>query len=563
MAPGKLVMAAAIGDCVHVAGALNFLRLAEEAGYRTAFLGPAVPPAELAAEVAKMRPDLVALSYRLSPEAGRRVMEKIKQELVRFDVLSGRFVFGGTPPVCRKAEKTGLFEACFDGTEGPEAVLAYLRGETARVGVVNYPQELESRIRWKKPYPLLRHHFGLPDLEETRRGIEVIAEAGVLDVISLGPDQNFQKAFFRPERMDPAQDGAGGVPIRTPGDLSRLFAASRRGNYPLMRCYSGTADVLRLAGILTSTIRNAWCAVPLFWYNVLDGRGPRNLDQSIREAQELLRWNASRGIPAEVNEAHHWGLRDAHDTIVVAAGFLAAYNAKKAGVRSYVAQYMFNTPNGASFKMDLAKMLAMRDLIESLQDDGFRVFREVRAGLTSFPVDSGAARGQLASSTFLQMALEPDIVHVVAYCEADHAATAPEVVESCRIVRGVIENCLFEGMPDMTGDPAVAARREELVSEARVLLDAILALAGPGVQEPWTDPDTLVQALRLGLLDAPHLKGNPVARGELRTRMIGGACRAVNDRGEPIREADRIEGLVSESRLQGSPAIRHGRGLAG
>ncbi len=39
----KTVVAGALGECVHVAGVTNFLRLAEQAGWRTLFLGPAVP----------------------------------------------------------------------------------------------------------------------------------------------------------------------------------------------------------------------------------------------------------------------------------------------------------------------------------------------------------------------------------------------------------------------------------------------------------------------------------------------------------------------------------------
>ncbi len=38
----KTVIAGALGECVHVAGISNFLRLAENAGWRTIFLGPAV-----------------------------------------------------------------------------------------------------------------------------------------------------------------------------------------------------------------------------------------------------------------------------------------------------------------------------------------------------------------------------------------------------------------------------------------------------------------------------------------------------------------------------------------
>jgi hypothetical protein len=36
------VVAGAVGECVHVAGVMGFLRLAEVAGGRTVFLGPAV-----------------------------------------------------------------------------------------------------------------------------------------------------------------------------------------------------------------------------------------------------------------------------------------------------------------------------------------------------------------------------------------------------------------------------------------------------------------------------------------------------------------------------------------
>ena len=38
----KTVVAGALGECVHVAGVTNFLRLAEQAGWRAVFLGPAV-----------------------------------------------------------------------------------------------------------------------------------------------------------------------------------------------------------------------------------------------------------------------------------------------------------------------------------------------------------------------------------------------------------------------------------------------------------------------------------------------------------------------------------------
>ena len=131
----------------------------------------------------------------------------------------------------------------------------------------------------------------------------------------------------------------------------------------------------------------------------------------------------ARGIPVEVNEPHHWGMRDAPDAICVAAAYLSALNAKRAGVRDYIAQYMFNSPAELSDAMDLAKMLACAELAESLQDENFRIYRQTRTGLLSYPVGAAAARGHLAASIYLQMALRPHIVHVVSHSEADHAAT--------------------------------------------------------------------------------------------------------------------------------------------
>jgi hypothetical protein len=553
---GKVVVAAALGECVHVAGVSNFLRLAEAAGWRTVFLGPAVPVEVVLEAAVRENASLVGVSYRLTPETGERLLGQFAEAASELRETGMRFVFGGTPPVAERAARLGFFESVFDGSETSEDVLAFLKGEASAEGLkIHYPQTTVERIRWKAPYPLLRHHFGLPTMDATVQGIEQIAEARALDVISLGIDQDAQENFFHPERQAARRKGAGGVPVRSPDDYRALYAASRRGNYPLLRTYSGTDDFIRLAEIYVDTIHTAWCAIPLFWFNRMDGRGPWDLEGSLRVHQQVMEWYGKRGIPVELNEPHHWGMRDAPDVIFVAAAFLSAYNARKFGVQDYVAQLMFNSPPGLSDAMDLAKMLAVLEMVDSLtpstspeggrEAGGFRVWRQTRTGLLSYPLDSESARGHLAASVYLQMALKPHILHIVGHTEADHAATAQDVIAASQIARRAVENAL-RGAPDMTRDPAVQRRKEELVTESHLTLEAIRDLAAPGVQDPWADAASLATAVTSGILDAPQLKNNPYAKGDIRTRIINGMCLAVDPDGRPVNEATRLGRLKKE-----------------
>jgi len=190
-----------------------------------------------------------------------------------------------------------------------------------------------------------------------------------------------------------------------------------------------------------------------------------------------MRWYGERNIPVELNEPHHWGMRDAPDVVFVASAFLAAYNAKAFGVKDYIAQFMFNSPPDLSDAMDLAKMLAILRMIEPLADSEFRIWRQTRTGLLSYPLDPSAARAHLAASIYLQMALKPHIIHVVGHTEAHHAATADDVIESATMARRAIDNAVT-GAPDMTADPAVQKRVAYLVSETERTLNAIRQLAG-------------------------------------------------------------------------------------
>jgi hypothetical protein len=542
MTASRVIVAGALGECVHVAGVMNFLRLAEIAGWQTVFLGPAVSIEQVIATARARNAALVGVSYRLTPENGERLLAEFAEAADDLAAAGVRFAFGGTPPVAERARAIGFFEQVFDGSELTEDVLAYLRGQPRTATQLDYPQTTVKRIAWKAPYPLIRHHFGLPTLEATLSGIEQIADARVLDVISLGIDQDAQEHFYHPERQDPRRRGAGGTPVRNADDYRSLYTASRRGNYPLMRTYSGTDDFVRLAEMYVDTIDIAWAAVPLFWFNAMDGRGPHDLETSIRLHQELMAWYGARGIPVELNEPHHWGMRDAPDVVFVVAAYLSAYNARACGVHDYIAQFMFNSPPGLSDAMDLAKMLACLAVIEPLTDEtAFRVYRQTRVGLLSHPLDPEAARGHLAASTYLQMALKPHIVHVVGHTEAHHAATADDVIAACKVARRAIEDALA-GAPDMRLDPRVQQRMHELVTEAQVTLAAIRRLGTPEVADPFTDPATLARAVTSGILDAPHLRNNMFARGQIATRIDRrGACVVVESvSGRPLPEAERL-----------------------
>ena len=538
----KLILGCAIGNCVHIGGLNHFLQLAHLEGFQTISLGPAVPLERLFKEIKKYNPDIVAISYRLTPEVGEKLIQQIKDKISKEEFLkSKKFIFGGTPQVAEIAKRANIFDSVFDGTETTEEVIAFLRGESHQISDENYPQTLVERIEQKFPYPIIRHHFGRPSLEETIDGVRKIAESKVLDVISLGTDQNAQEFFFTPELMRPELDGAGGVPVRKAEDLKKIFEASRTGNFPLMRVYSGTNNLIKWAEMSVDTINNAWAAIPLTWYSVMDGRSKRPLEISIAENQKAMKWYAERNIPVEVNESHQWSLRDAHDSLAVATAYLAAYNAKKMGVKKYVAQFMFNTPPGTSPQMDLAKMMAKNELIEELKDSNFDFFREVRAGIAHFFPDPFIAKGQLAASSLVMLYLKPHILHVVAYCEGDHAVYPEELIESCKIVHGVIRNVL-DGLPDISKDKALIKRKEELKNEAKLIIKAIQNFGKNLSEDPISDPIVLAKAIKEGILDTPHFIGNPHLCGKIKTNLINGAWYAVSSRtGKILKEKQRLK----------------------
>ena len=377
----------------------------------------------------------------------------------------------------------------------------------------------------------------------TIAGIKKISAAKALDIISLGIDQDAQENFFHPERQDVRKKGAGGVPVRTPKDYRMLFEATRIGNFPLLRTYSGTDDFIQLADMYVKTINNAWAAIPIFWFNQMDGRGPWDLSGSIREHQKAMVWYGKRNIPVECNEPHHWGMRDAPDVIFVVSAYISAYTARYFGVKDYIAQMMFNSPPGTSDLMDLAKMQASLEICEPLINNQFQIYRQTRTGLLSYPLDPNAARAHLSASIYTQMALKPDIVHIVGHTEAHHAATADDIIDASKMAQRVIENAI-NGQPDMLQDKKLQERKNHLIREAMVTIRAIQNIGIHQDGDPILNAECLSQAVIDGILDAPHLKNNRYAKGEIRTAIIDGGCEAVDEKGEIIPEPERLHSFL-------------------
>src|SRR6516165_3381671 len=119
----RLIVGAAIGDCVHVAGVVNFLNLAEQLGYETVCLGPAVSVDMLLERVASLDPALVAVGYRLTPENCRSLLSRLSSEAAARGEDRRGWLFGGTEPCVGVARETGLFQMTFASGASKQAVV--------------------------------------------------------------------------------------------------------------------------------------------------------------------------------------------------------------------------------------------------------------------------------------------------------------------------------------------------------------------------------------------------------------------------------------------------------
>ena len=340
-----------------------------------------------------------------------------------------------------------------------------------------------TRIK-ESDIPVLRSHFGIPDktIIPTVEGIKELAEARVLDEISLGSSDLSQRYFGHPEMFEILKND-GGVPYKDFSDLVALYQASRYGNFPGVKPYCHVTDLVNFVDQCLSAgmLKGVHQAVPLYWFNELDGRGPSVVRESVKEHFAAVRKLASCGIPVEMNDPNQWSSRLAHDTVIVTSYALISAVMTMCGVDNMVLQMQFNKPKETGDYADLAKMSAGLEIARKIslgRKNPASIFRETRTGIESLSADMNLAKWQLARSTFLQMCMNPHIIHIVSYCEANYAARPADIIDSSKLIRRAVRifRANQEDIMKEVNSPIVKERKEYLINESSYLLNEIAKL---------------------------------------------------------------------------------------
>jgi hypothetical protein len=161
--------------------------------------------------------------------------------------------------------------------------------------------------------------------------------------------------------------------------------------------------------------------------------------------------------------------------------------------------------------------------------------------------------------------IDPKIIHIVSYCEADHAATEEDVIESSLLVRRAVRT-YQEYKHDLRwimDESEVVEQKEHLKSEAKILLGAIARLNPLHKEGEYdlvrllSDPQTLTFAVEKGYLAAPGLFSTKYpAAGNIVTDIVEEQYVDCVDSltGDTLLEAERVGRIQEEStRLVNNP----------
>ena len=207
----------------------------------------------------------------------------------------------------------------------------------------------------KHTLPLIRAHVGpynpnrIEAIKEFRAWVKDLANAGLLDVLSIGSSQLTQSNFG--ENWDGLSNG-GGVPVNSELEYRQIKSDA---SSMLVRTYAGTKDVPGMAILHERCLNIAWHAFSFWWFCEIDGRGKNSVLENLKEHFEAIKYVASTGKPIEPNVPHHFAFRGADDITYIISAYLAAKLAKKQGIKHLILQNMLNTPKYTWGTQDLVK----------------------------------------------------------------------------------------------------------------------------------------------------------------------------------------------------------------
>lgn len=610
----NLFLAMTLGGDPHTEGARKAGRIANMLGIDFKMLPPDMSDEEKIKTIKSEKPVFLGLSYRLSPEKAIHELRKFMIKLDNAGCIGCDYsyvCFAGLLPsleLVRKVKLNEVYHLDLIGSyssieKTTEGTIDFFRGvsETRKKEIVQIikkeaePEKIKIldeiaedvvrgdlytlekalpipskeackslRVRiGESDIPIIRTHFGIPDetIDPTVEGIVKIAENRVIDELSLGSSDLSQRYYGRPD-MFVNRRNDGGVPYKTRDDLEKLFKASRNGNFPAVKPYCHVTNIVPFIDECLSVgmLKGAHQAIPLFWFNELDGRGPMTVFESIDEHLKAVKYLAKHNIPVEMNDPNQWSSRLVHDTLFVTSYCLILSVMFEAGVKDIVLQCQFNKPATTGDYADLAKMFTVQYFAEQLRPVGnmSNIFYECRTGIEYFSTDLDTAKYQLARSTLLQMLINPGILHLVSYCEAEHVAMADDIIESSKILRRAVK-LYKENEEDIRREikwDIVNARKEFLKEEVSTVLRELVAFSGEKENmemkkfTPYlAEPEILKDAIRFRIMTAPGITNRKYENPSLLTKVGEYGvidCYKNWEDAMPMREAERIAALKRE-----------------
>lgn len=401
--------------------------------------------------------------------------------------------------------------------------------------------------------PLIRAHYGPYSAEISREecldkyntSCRYLAKSGYLDILSIGTSQLSQSDFGNDWN---GKINGGGVPVNSDKEYYNIWKAARP---MLVRTYSSTQNIKKMAEMYERTINNSWNALSLWWFNELDGRGTNSLYNGLKENFDTIKYIAKIGKPLETNVPHHFAFRGCDDITYIISAYLGAKIAKKNKIKTFILQNMLNTPRSTWGVQDLAKSRAMLNIVRELEDDTFKVLLQTRAGLDYFKPDINIAKIQLAAVTAMMDDIEPsnlyspEIIHVVSYSEALFLATPDIINDSIKITRQALSdyrNLKRYKIISNIYNEEIVNRTSKLEKSARTIIKYM---------ENYIDnlytPEGLYIAFVSGWLPVPALWSNSdefIYAKDWNTRLINGGNELISNN-ELVSIDSRVNKCVS------------------